>query len=339
MPEGTTTSGTKPGERNGRPPDAGGSAVLPTDTPVGPPPRKARPEEKGKGAQASEEPGEATPSRFFRALMALLNVLLVGIFTGLGVLTLLMVDFLDIVQFRYMVPTSIRQRWPLAKYYDFVKLHQLPDEERYQELIFRERKRYDQMMKDGQEELEHRAHDLDLAYRGLIASQQADLPKRHKELDDEYRKRQEELRAMQEDLLKEKKLIEDLKQDLNVRKEAMDLLSRQLASEALTLESSLIRFMEDENRLKPVQNIAATMDPRSMAGILDEVSDNKMIFEILKGIPPDKSALILGFMDPEKAGKILRISQNQPQLPLSGPRSYVPPSLQNLIASTQANLR
>ncbi|HOY67582.1 MAG TPA: hypothetical protein PLP29_11865 [Candidatus Ozemobacteraceae bacterium] len=275
---------------------------------------------------------EAPPGRLSKLYLAAANIAylgLLGFFLGMVGMTALALDFLDLVQWRYRIPEAWRAKWPVSAYFEFVKLHQLPDEQRYQELLQREKQRYDQIIGSGSVDLQRRADSLEASYRDLVRSQE-----------EMFRKRQEELRVQQEELVKERKALEDLKADIAARKDSIDLITRQLASEAASLESSMIRFMEEENRLRPVQDIAATMDPRSMARILDEVSDNALIYQILKGIPPEQSSLVLASMDPEKAGKIMKISQNPPVLPQGGPdRSYIPQSLQNLIATTQANLR
>jgi flagellar motility protein MotE (MotC chaperone) len=150
----------------------------------------------------------------------------------------------------------------------------------------------------------------------------------------------EELRKQREEMMLEKKKLEDERKDLENRKVAVDELSRKLASETLNLESSLIRFMEQDNKMDQVRSIAAQMEPKSLSTIFDEVPDDKMIYEILSGLPPLHAGKILGGMDPEKAGKIMKLGQQPITLPPPGPaRSYVPPSLQNLIDETQANLR
>ncbi len=296
------------------------------------PPQTAIDEENMAAAHAAETAEPAPPGRLSKLYLAFANVAfatLIGLFLGMITMTALAIDFLDLVQWRYRVPEQWRTRWPVSAYYDFVKLHQLPDEQRYQELLQREKQRYDQIIGSGSVDLQRRADSLESSYRDLVRSQE-----------EQFHKRQEELRIQQEDLLKERKSLEEMKADIAGRKESVDLISQQLSSEAANLESSMIRFMEEENRLKPVQEIAATMEPRAMARILDEVSDNALIYQILKGIPADQSALVLASMDPEKAGKIMKISQNPPVLPPgTADRSYIPQSLQNLVASSQANLR
>jgi len=284
-----------------------------------------------KPASALQTPAleKTTHSRFYRALSTIMYLFLLGIFGVVSLLFLFALDFLDVFQFRYKLPLQYRQSWPLSTYFDFVALHQMPDEERYRELMRRRKQEFDDLMIKGGSNIEKRSHELEESFRALVRVQE-----------EAYKNRQHELDGVQEELLKQKKLNEDLKQDLAARKAGIDMLSRQIASEAASLESSLIRFMEEENKLRPVQEIAAAMDPKSIAAILDEVSDNVLIYNLLKGVQADKSALILSFMDPEKAGKILKISKAPPTLPEPGPsRSYIPPGLQDLLASSQANLR
>lgn len=301
------------------------------------PGQRAQKQEKladdGEKAIKSPEAAETVPppgpvSKLYRAISNIAFFVLLGLFLGMVGMTALALDFLDLLQWRYRVPEEWRAKWPIAAYYDFVRLHQLPEEQRYQELLQREKQRYDEIIGSGSLDLRHRSESLEASYRELVRSQE-----------EQYRKRQEELRTQQEDLLKERKALDDQKADLATRKEAVDLISQQLASEAANLEESMIKFTEDENRLKPIQDIAAAMEPAAMARILDEVSDNSLVFQILKGVTPAQSAAILAAMDPEKVGKIMKISQNPPLLPTGTDRSYIPQSLQNLVATSQANLR
>ncbi len=303
--------------------------------PAGLPPAGAAPKNGAPPAGASTLPtadgegADGQPSRLYKALSAVLSLMLLGVFGATLVAALFTLDFLDILQFRYRIPETLRQRWPLSSYFSFVALHQLPDEERFKELMRRRQQEFDELIARGHTDIARRNRELEEAYQNLAKAQE-----------EAYQRRQRELDAVQEELFKQKKQIEDLRQDLEARKAGVDILARQVASEAASLESSLIRFMEEENRLRPVQEIAATMNPQSLAAILDEVPDNKLIYDILKGVAPEVSAAVLGYMDPEKAGKILKISKNPPQLPEPGPsRSYIPPSLNNLLASTGANLR
>lgn len=320
------------------------ATVPPTPSPA--PPRPAAPRPAGlppvavpkNATAAAPSPGSSAgdpegalgqPSRLYRALSTVMYLMLLGIFGVTLVAALFTLDFLDILQFRYRIPEALRQRWPLSSYYSFVALHQLPDEERFKELMRRRQQEFDELIARGHADIARRNRELEEAYQNLAKAQE-----------EAYQRRQRELDAVQEELLKQKKQIEDLRQDLEARKAGVDILARQVASEAASLESSLIRFMEEENRLRPVQEIAAAMNPRALAAILDEVPDNKLIYDILKGVAPEVSAAVLGFMDPEKAGKILKISKQPPQLPEPGPaRSYIPPSLSNLVASAAANLR
>ena len=294
------------------------------------PPGSTRPRSGRRSEEAkNQENQEKAPSRFFQALNGLFTLFAVAVFLGTSVAFVFTLDFLDVLQFRYVVPPAYRGTWPLSKYYDFVRFHQLPTEERYQQLILEQRKQFDEIITHNSLDLEQRARKLEETYTELVKSQE-----------ERFKKRQEELRALQEEVLKEKQRATALKEDLEMRKEAVDQLTRQLASEAMSLESSMIRFMEEENRMRPVQDIAATMDPKAMAGIFDEVADNQLIYDILRGVPPERSGLILANMDPEKAGKILKIAQNPLRLPPPGPsRSFIPPGLQDLMASTQNTLR
>jgi flagellar motility protein MotE (MotC chaperone) len=275
-------------------------------------------------------PPKKEPSGLYKAISKIFFLFLLGslgVATFLSVLTL---DFLDLYQFRYNIPEPWRKQWPLNAYYDFVQLHQLPEEERYQQLIIKEQQRYDRIITQGSKELEERSKALEESYKNLIRSQK-----------ERYNSSMEELRKQQEDFLKEKKAFEETSKDLDVRKEAIDELSKQLASEALNVESSLIKFMEEENKMKQVQTIAEAMDPRSLGTIFDEVTDDQLIYDIIRGLSPIQAGKVLSTMDPEKAGKIMKLGQNQIKLPPPGgpSRSYIPPSLQGLIASSQAQLR
>lgn len=284
----------------------------------------------GEEKKESEENKESRePSRIYKALSRMFFLFLLfslGIATFLSVLTL---DFLDLVPLRYKVPQEWRSKWPLAPYYDFVQLHQLPEEERYQQLMIKQQERFNREIVQGNKDLQKRADELEQTYRGLIRTQK-----------ERYNNQMEELRKQQEAMLLEKNKLEEEKKDFATRKEAVDVLSKQLASEAANLESSLIRFMEEGQRLEQVRRIAAVMDAGSLANIFNEVADNQLIYDIIGGLPPTHAGRVLALMDAEKSGKIMKLGQNAISLPPPGPsRTYIPPSLQNLIASSQAILR
>lgn len=284
---------------------------------------------ENQAVNQNEQPEQREPSRVFRALSRIFFLFLLG---SLGVaifLSALAIDFLDLYPFRHQIPENLRKYWPLTSYYDFVQLHQLPEEERYQQLILQEQERFNRLITEGSKDLERRARALEDSYRSLIRTQK-----------EQQQRELEDLRKQRETLELEKKSFADSKVDIENRKGSIDELSQRLASETLNIESSLIRFMEQENRLDQVRSIAAQMEPKPLAKIFDEVPDDKLIYEILGGLQPSHSGKVLGLMDPEKAGKIMKLGQAPLSLPEPGPsRTYIPPSLQNLINDTQANLR
>ena len=285
-------------------------------------------EESQRGKEESE-PVQGEPSRIYKALSRMFYLFLLfslGVATFLSALTL---DFLDLMPFRYKIPESWRGKWPLSSYYDFVQLHQLPEEERYQQLMIKQQERFEREIVQGNKEIERRANELEQSYRALIRTQK-----------EQYNKSMENLRKQQEEMLLDRKKLEDEKADFVSRKEAVDVLSKQLASEAANLESSLIRFMEEEQRLEQVRKIAGVMDAGSLASIFNEVADDQLIYDIITGLPPTHAGRVLALMDTEKSGKIMKLGQKPLALPEPGPaRTYIPPSLQNLIASSQAILR
>ncbi|GAB4275828.1 MAG: hypothetical protein Kow0029_17230 [Candidatus Rifleibacteriota bacterium] len=280
--------------------------------------------ENSEGEQEKKE-----PSKIFKLIGQLFYLFLLfalGVAIFLSILTL---DFLDIIQFRYKLPESWRSKWPLSEYYDFVQLHQLPEEERYQQMMIKQQERFEREIIQGNKELERRSKELEESYRALIRTQK-----------ERYNKTMEDLRKQQEEFLQEKTKFEEEKKELEERKKSIDQLSRQLASEAANLESSLIRFMEEGQRIETVRRIAAVMDPGSLAGIFNEVPDDKLIYDILSGLPPVHAGKVLSIMDSEKAGKIMKLGEQPVTLPPPGPsRTYIPQSLQNLIASSQSLLR
>lgn len=290
------------------------------------PPELMSGEEK-KEKEEGEAPRE--PSRIYKALSKLFFIFLLfslAVATFLSVLTL---DFLDLVPFRYKLPENWRNKWPLAPYYDFVQLHQLPEEERYQQLMIQQQQRFEREIVQGNKDLERRANELEQSYRALIRTQK-----------ERYNHQMEELRKQQEELLLKQKKFEEEKKDFDQRKAAVDVLSKQLASEAANLEASLIRFMEEGQRLEQVRRIAAVMDAGALANIFNDVADDQLIYDIVTGLPPTHAGRVLSLMDAEKSGKIMKLGQNALTLPEPGPaRTYIPPSLQNLIASSQAILR
>ncbi|MBU1108839.1 MAG: hypothetical protein KKB51_19335 [Candidatus Riflebacteria bacterium] len=296
---------------------------VPAIEPIAPASKEPLPTPEG------QEQEKRKPSRIFLALSQLVFLFLLG---ALGVaifLSVLTLDFLNIYSVRHRIPENWRKAWPFEQYFDFVQLHQLPEEERYQQLMLQEQERFNKLITEGSRDLEARAKALEDSYRGLIRSQK-----------EQSNREMEELRKQREELLLDQKKVADGNADLEKRKVAVDELSNRLASETLNLESSLIRFMEQSNQLDQVRSIAAQMDPKALSTIFNEVPDDKLIYEILSSIDPQHSGKVLSFMDPEKAGKILKVGKQPLSLPPPGPaRSYVPPSLQNLIDDSQANLR
>lgn len=290
------------------------------------PPRKKDPSAADKPTDTVKTP----PSPLFRALSTLAKAALVFLFATTITAMIFALDFLDVIQFRYRLPVSMRNQWPLSYYYDFVFLHTLPEEQRYNELIQREQRRYKQLIAEGRSDLAKRTAELEAAYQELTAAQ-----------NEINNKRVEEEKRQQEELAAEKERFAQEKAELEQRQKTLDILAQQLASEAIKIESSLIQFVEKENRLKPMQEMASTMDPRALGNIFNEVTDNNLIYQILQGVNPEQSGKILANMEAEKAGKIMKLSQNPLVLPLPGAEtsSFVPPTLQALIASTQANLR
>ncbi len=282
-----------------------------------------------KRQEETEQTPVHQPSKIFLALSRIVFLFLLfslGVAVFLSALTL---DFLEIYPFRYQIPEEYRKYWPLAPYYNFVQLHQLPEEERYQQLMLQEQERFNRIITEGSRDLELRAKSLEESYKTLIRTQK-----------EQHQRELEDLRKQRETFELEKKKLADDRQDLESRKISIDELSQRLASETLNIESSLIRFMEKENRLDQVRAIAAQMDAKAIARIFDDVPDDQLIYDILAGLMPAHSGKILGSMDPEKAGKILKLGQIPLTLPSPGPsRNYIPPSLQNLIDDTQANLR
>jgi flagellar motility protein MotE (MotC chaperone) len=205
----------------------------------------------------------------------------------------------------------------------------LPEEERYQQLMIKQQERFEREIVQGNKDLEARAKELEESYRALIRTQK-----------ERYNNQMQDLRRQQEELLLAQKKFSEEKQDFDSRKAAVDDLSKKLASEAANLEASLIRFMEEGNRLEQVRRIAAVMDAGSLANIFNEVADDQLIYDIVTGLPPTHAGRVLALMDSEKSGKIMKLGQNAVALPPPGPaRTYIPPSLQNLIASSQAILR
>ncbi len=294
-----------------------------TEQQTQPPPQPAKP------PADNVQPEVRPPSKFFLALSRIVFLFLLaslGVAVFLSVLTL---DFLEIYPFRYRIPEEYRKYWPLAPYYNFVQLHQLPEEERYQQLMLQEQERFNRIITEGSRDLERRAQSLEDSYRSLIRTQK-----------EQHQRELEELRKQRESIEVEKKKLADDRQDLENRKVAIDELSQRLASETLNIESSLIRFMEKENRLDQVRGIAAQMEAKSLARVFDDVPDDQLIYDIMAGLQPSHAAKVLGGMDPEKAGRILKLGQIPTTLPPPGPsRTYIPPSLQNLINDSQANLR
>lgn len=295
----------------------------PVKGPVKPLPTPEIAEEEG----GNDEPG--TRSRIFKAIANLFYLFLLASLATATVLSILTIDFLDIYQFRYNVPEEWRTKWPLSAYYDFVQLHQLPEEERYQQLILKEQQRYDRVITQGSQDLERRATELENSYKALMRTQR-----------ESYQRQLDELARLREEIATERKSFDEEKAALETRRASLDDVAKRLASETLSVESSLIRFMEEDNRLEQVQRIAQSMSPEPLGSIFDEVRDNKLIYDIIRGLPPQHAAAVLSSMDPEKAGRIMGLGQEPIKLPPPGPaRTYIPPGLQSLLDETSDMIR
>ena len=128
---------------------------------------------QNKPAAAQEDNEQAQirpPSRIYLALSRIIYMFLLaslGVATFLTVLTL---DFLQIYPFRYKIPEEYRKYWPLSAYYDFVQLHQLPEEERYQQLILQEQERFNRLITEGSRDLERRAVSLEESKKSMAGS-------------------------------------------------------------------------------------------------------------------------------------------------------------------------
>lgn len=270
------------------------------------------------------------PSKIFGCLATITFWALLAALGFSLVLSAFVFDFLNIIQLRQKIPQSWRKAWPLSEYYDFVQLHQLPEEERYRQMLYQEQERYQNLTRQADYDLKERSKKLEDSYKGLIRTKK-----------EAYNKEMEELRKQREELILREKKLSEAEKDLEKRKTSVDTLSKRLASEAINLESSLVRFMEQENRLDQVRSIAAQMSPQALGKIFDEVGDDKLIYDILSGLDPVHAGNVLSNIDPEKAGKIMRLGNQKKTLPppSSPARDYMPQSLQNLINDSKSTLR
>jgi flagellar motility protein MotE (MotC chaperone) len=209
----------------------------------------------------------------------------------------------------------LRKSWPLSSYYDFVQRHQLPEEQKYHEMMLEMQSKLDKALVQTNKDLSERAQQLETSYKALVKTQ--------KEI---HSAEMEKLRKNQE------------KSAFSIKQQKNEELAKRLASETANVESSLIRFMENQNRLDQICSIAAQMDPKSLAKIFDELPDDKLIYDIMGGLEPSQSGKILGAMDSEKASKVMRIGNLPIALPDPTSRpSFVPPGLQSLLDETRLN--
>lgn len=270
---------------------------------------------------------ERPPSAVFVLLSNIMFALLLGMLGITSVLTLFAMDFLDIYTFRYNIPEHMRKSWPLSSYYDFVQRHQLPEEQKYHEMMLEMQSKLDKALVRTNKDLSERAQQLESSYKALVKTQ--------KEI---HSAEMEKLRKKQEDYEIEKKKLEDEKSVFSAKQGKNEELAKRLASETANVESSLIRFMENQNRLDQVCSIAAQMDPKSLAKIFNELPDDKLIYDIMGGLEPSHSGKVLGAMDAEKASKVMRIGNLPIALPDPTSRpSYIPPGLQSLLDETRLN--
>jgi flagellar motility protein MotE (MotC chaperone) len=267
------------------------------------------------------------PSALFIMLSNILFVallVLLGLTLTVGVFTL---DFLDIYTFRYKIPEGYRKSWPLSSYYDFVQRHQLPEEQKYHEMMLEMQSELNQMLAKTDQDLQRRAKQLEDSYKALIKTQTEIHNKAMKDIE----RREQEVKTQKAELDKSKA-------DFETKRAKNEELAHRLASETANVESSLIKFMENQNRLDQICSIAAQMNPKSVARIFDELPDDKLIYDIMGGLQPSHSAKVLSEMDAEKASKVMRIGNQPTTLPEPNLRpSYVPPGLQSLLDETAAN--
>ena len=277
------------------------------------------------------QPPKPAPTREPSAIFVMLsNIMFVALLAMLamtvitGVFTL---DFLDIWTFRYSIPESWRTSWPLSSYYDFVQRHQLPEEQRYHEMMLEMKKKMDNEIVQGNKDLAARAKQLEDSYNALIKAQREKFSKEY----DNLKMKIDEYKADREKLDKEIA-------SFTIKQAKNEELAKRLASETANVEASLIRFMENQNRLDQVCSIAAQMEPKSLANIFNEMSDDQLIYDIMGGLEPRHSAKVLAGMDAEKAGKVMAMGNNTPVLPQGNAvPSYVPPGLKNLLDETREN--
>ena len=277
---------------------------------------------------AKDKPKEKRPpSAVFALLSNIMFALLLGMLAITSILTLFVIDFLDIYTFRYKIPEHLRKSWPLSSYYDFVQRHQLPEEQKYHEMMLEMQSKLNKALVQTNKDLSERAQQLETSYKALVKTQ--------KEI---HSAEMEKLRKNQEKYETEKKKLEEEKSAFSIKQQKNEELAKRLASETANVESSLIRFMENQNRLDQICSIAAQMDPKSLAKIFDELPDDKLIYDIMGGLEPSQSGKILGAMDSEKASKVMRIGNLPIALPDPTSRpSFVPPGLQSLLYETRLN--
>ena len=299
------------------------NAPPPIPAPPPPPPPQPAPQQSRPA-----EPEPLPPSRVSRFFGAVLSVFYAGLVLAsilLFLLFILTMDFLDIVQFRYLVPEKVREKWPISAYYEFVKYHQLPDEERLLESVKIEKEKYNKMAVSDSADLKRRREELEKDY--------LDLMQKGKEY---LRKVEEDLNKEKEEVRREREKLEKVKTDMVASESALETKSKEIEFNNLDTRLRQAKLKEEGDRLKPMQEMTSAMDPRAVATVFDEVSDSKLIYDILKGMPPERSALILSFMDPERAGKIVKMTSIPTDLPgpMGGSKSP-----NTLGATAQPNLR
>ena len=161
--------------------------------------------DQSKPAAAQEDTEQAQirpPSRIYLALSRIIYMFLLaslGVATFLTVLTL---DFLQIYPFRYKIPEEYR-KYVLSRHTMTLFSHQLPEEERYQQLILQEQERFNRLITEGSRDLERRAVSLEESYRALMRTQK-----------EQHQRELEELRKQRETIELEKKNLAKERQDL-----------------------------------------------------------------------------------------------------------------------------
>lgn len=97
-----------------------------------------------------------------------------------------------------------------------------------------------------------------------------------------------------------------LKEELEGKQQELEQLEMELEQKAREAEELQQELTGQLKTLKDIAKVYENMETEQAASILSEMEDTVLVIRILKNLPSERSAEILGAMDPKKAAELTR---------------------------------